>query len=168
MRPGARRAVIGVACAGALLIGGGTVGRARAQENEPPAIRHDPPACGRAEKRARLCAYVVDDTGIAQVRLSFRARGARAYHWTPMAFDGALYCAWLPAPLAGTRVAEYYVEAIDAQFEPSRTADHALAMSDDCAVALPEPPEAPAIVSTTLPGQPPAPEGFDPATVKTR
>lgn len=168
MGRGLRRGRIGTACALTLLAAGFPIGRTKAQENEPPAIRHDPPACGRAEERVRLCAYVVDDTGIAQVRLSFRARGARAYHWTPMTFDGALYCAWLPAPLAATRTVEYYVEAIDDKFEPSRTADHALAVTGDCGAALQEAPAQPAAVGTTVSGQSPSPEGFDPATFKPR
>jgi hypothetical protein len=140
---------------------------ARAQENQAPAIRLEPPACGSAARRLRMCAYVVDETGIAQVRLNFRAGGARAYHWTPMAFDGALYCAWLPAPLAKTRAVEYYVEAVDDQFEPSRTADETLAVRPDCpAPPPPDPAPPPAVVGTTVVRQAALPEGFDPATVK--
>jgi hypothetical protein len=143
------------------------LGRAGAQENEAPAIRHDPPACGLAGQRLRVCAYVVDETGIAQVRLNFRAGGARAYHWTPMAFDGALYCAWLPAPLPKTRTVEYYVEAVDDQFEPSRTADQTLAVRPDCPSSPPpDPAPPPAVVGTTEVRQAALPEGFDTATIK--
>lgn len=165
---GARCGGLWVACALAPLIAGHSIGRAGAQENEPPAIRYDPPACENAGKRARVCAYVVDETGIAQVRVSFRAHGAPAYYWTPMAFDGALYCAWLPAPLAETRAVEYYIEAIDDKFEPSRTADHSFVLSHDCPPTPQQPAEAPALVGTTVPGQPASPQGFDPATFKPR
>jgi len=163
-RPGRQHA----ACALAILIVGIPIERAGAQANEPPAIRHDPLPCGGAAQRVRVCAYVVDDSGVAQVRLSFRARGARVYHWTPMGFDGALYCAWLPAPLAETRAVEYYVEAIDDTFEPSRSADHWFAVRGDCPATPEPPPEAPAVVGTTVPDQPLSPPGFDPATYKTR
>jgi hypothetical protein len=157
-----------VACASlALLIGSVPVERARAQANEPPAIRHDPLPCGRVAQRVRVCAYVVDDSGIALVRLSFRARGARGYHWTPMAFDGALYCAWLPATLAETRAVEYYVEAVDDNFEPSRSADQSFVVRDDCPTLPQQAPDAPAVVGATAPDQPLSPEGFDPATFKT-
>jgi hypothetical protein len=138
---------------------------ASAQENQAPAIRVDPPACGSAARRLRLCAYVVDETGIAQVRLNFRAAGARAYHWTPMAFDGALYCAWLPAPLPETRAVDYYVEAVDDQFEPSRTADAVLPVRSDCPTPAPDPEPKAALVGTTVARQPALPAGFDPASV---
>jgi hypothetical protein len=141
---------------------------ASAQENQAPAIRGEPPACGSAARRPRLCAYVVDETGIAQVRLYFRAGGARAYHWTPMAFDGALYCAWLPAPLPETRTVEYYIEAVDDQFEPSRTADEALAVRPDCPTSAPDPDPKAAVVGTTVARQPALPAGFDPATITVR
>lgn len=138
------------------------------QENEAPAIRHDPPACGAAATRLRVCAYVVDETGIAQVRLNFRARGARAYHWTPMAFDGALYCAWLPAPLPETQAVEYYVEAVDDQFEPSRTADQTFPVRPDCSLSAPDPAPPAAVVGTTVVKQARLPPGFDPATLTAR
>jgi hypothetical protein len=144
------------------------VAPASAQDNEAPAIRHDPPACGAAAARLRVCAYVVDETGIAQVRLNFRARGTRAYHWTPMAFDGALYCAWLPAPLPETQAVEYYVEAVDDQFEPSRTADQGVPVRRDCSVSAPDPAPPPAVVGTTSVKQVAVPPGFDPATLTAR
>lgn len=141
---------------------------ASAQENQAPAIRVDPPACGAAARRLRVCAYVVDETGIAQVRLNFRAGGGRAYHWTPMAFDGALYCAWLPAPLSETRTVEYYVEAVDDQFEPSRTADETLPIRPECPRSAPDPAQPPTLVGTTVLKQPALPAGFDPATITVR
>lgn len=146
----------------ALLVG------ASPQPNEAPAIRHDPPACGSPARRLRVCAYVVDETGIAQVRLNFRARSARAYHWTPMAFDGALYCAWLPAPLPETSAVDYYVEAVDDQFEPSRTADLSFPVRPDCSLSPPGPAPPPAVVGTTTARQPALPTGFDPATLTVR
>jgi len=141
---------------------------AAAQENQPPSIRLEAPACGAVATRTRVCAYVVDETGVAQVRVSFRAPGARGYHWTPMAFDGALYCAWLPAPLPQTRAVEYYIEAVDDKYEPSRSADHSFDVRSDCPVQAQPPPQAPAVVGTTSPGQPASPEGFAPASFKPR
>jgi hypothetical protein len=141
---------------------------AGALQNEPPMIRHEPPACGAPAARSRVCAHVVDDAGIAQVRLNFRGRGVRAFHWTPMAFDGALYCAWLPAPLPETSAVEYYVEAVDDAFEPSRTADYAFAIRPDCPAPAPAASPAPTVVGTTTVKQPPLPAGFDPATLAAR
>jgi len=137
-------------------------------ENQPPVIQHDPPACGRVQARPRICAYVVDETGIAQVRVSFRAQGNRAYHWTPTVFDGALFCAWLPAPLSETRALEYYIEAVDDQFEPSRTIDYALELRSACPAPAQPPPLTPAVVGTTVANQGASPPGFDPTTFKPR
>ena len=138
------------------------------QENQPPVIQHDPQACAGAKARPRICGYVVDETGIAQVRVNFRASGARAHHWTPMTFDGALFCAWLPAPLPETRSVEYYLEAVDDQFEPSRTEDYALEVRSECPPPAQRPPQTPAVVGTTVANQPPSPPGFDPSTFTTR
>lgn len=137
-------------------------------ENQPPVIQHAPPACAQVQARPRICAYVVDETGIAQVRVSFRARGARAYHWTATVFDGALFCAWLPAPLTETRALEYYLEAVDDQFEPSRTIDYVLEVRSVCPAPAQQPPQTPAVVGTTVANQPPSPPGFDPTTFTTR
>jgi hypothetical protein len=165
MRGGVRGTVCSFAVASLPALGPSS---AAAQENQPPSIRLDAPACGVVAARTRVCAYVVDETGVAQVRVSFRAPGARGYHWTPMSFDGALYCAWLPAPLPQTRAVEYYVEAVDDKYEPSRSADHSFDVRSDCPVQGQPPPAAPAVVGTTSPGQPAAPEGFDPGTFKPR
>jgi len=97
-----------------------------------------------------------------------QASGARAHHWTPMTFDGALFCAWLPAPLPETRSVEYYLEAVDDQFEPSRTVDYALEVRSECPPPAQRPPQTPAVVGTTVANQPPSPPGFDPSTFTTR
>jgi hypothetical protein len=137
-----------------------------AQENQPPVIRHQAIECVRPGGRALVCAQVTDDTGVAHVRVVFRAAGTQAYYWTPMAFEGSRYCATLPAPLPATVAVEYYVEALDDRFEPSRTAGVRLPSRPDCGESTPPRDSGLAVVGTTRRGQASSPAGFDPATFR--
>lgn len=133
--------------------------------NRPPAIEKDTPACVRPGARPKVCAYVLDDKAIARVSAVFRAGGTRPYYWTPMKFDGARYCGWLPRPQATTTSIEYYVEAFDDEFETSRSRGETVAVAAECAAPQEPAPTDPSPVAGTAPGQPPVPAGFDPETV---
>ncbi len=140
--------------------------RTHAQEagaNQPPTISSEPTSCVQRHARPRVCAFVLDDKGVGQVRAVFRAGGSRPYYWTVMGFDGSRYCAWLPAPGDETTTIEYYVEAFDEEYELSRSRSETIEVRGDC--PLPEnPPRTPAMVRPAGPDQPAAPPGFDPET----
>jgi hypothetical protein len=140
--------------------------RMQAQEagaNQAPAISSETTPCVPRHARPKVCAFVLDDKGVGQVRAVFRAGGTRPYYWTVMSFDGARYCAWLPAPLDETRAIEYYVEAFDDEYEMSRGRSETIEVRGDC--PLPEnPPTTAAAVRPAGPDQPAAPPGFDPET----
>lgn len=137
-----------------------------AGENNPPAIEHETPGCVAPGRRPKLCALVLDDRGVGRVRAVFRALGTKGYYWTPMAFDGARYCAWLPRPASETRGVEYYIEAFDDEYEMSRSRNEALEVRPACPPTEGEATAAPSAVGTTAPGQEPSPPGFDPPTFR--
>jgi hypothetical protein len=138
--------------------------QAQSPANRPPTIEYEPPGCAAPMRRARLCADVFDDRGVGEVRVVFRARGARGFYWTLMSFDGARYCAWLPAPLAITAAIEHYVEAFDDAYETSRTRSFELAVREDCEIVAEGAPSEPALVGRATPATDPSPDGFDPDT----
>ena len=107
------------ATAGALLIAGlGALARA----DDPPVIEHQPAPCTVPEKPIELCAAVSDDGSVAKARVYFRKAGEEFYSFVDMTFGGIRYCGTLPAPREGkVKTLEYYVQAIDDQFQPQRT-----------------------------------------------
>ena len=92
--------------------------------DEPPAIDHQPSACTVPGKRISLCASVTDESQVASVRAYFKASGDRYYSYVDLAFGGLSYCATLPAPRATARAIEYYVQAVDDEYQPQRTSTH--------------------------------------------
>ena len=94
--------------------------------DEPPAIEHQPSACTVPGKRIALCASVTDETQVASVRAYFRARGDKYYSFVDMVFGGLSYCGTLPAPREKTTAVEYYVQAVDDQYQPQRTSTHVM------------------------------------------
>ena len=58
----------------------------------------------------------------AERRAVFRKAGERYYSFVDMAFTGIDYCGTMPAPKEGkTKAIEYYIQAIDDGYEPTRT-----------------------------------------------
>ncbi len=142
--------------------------RPQAQEtgaNQPPAIVLEAATrCVRLHARPKVCAFVLDDKGVGQVRAVFRSSGRPHYYWMVMGFDGARYCAWLPAPSTETTAIEYYVEAFDEEYELSRSRSEMIEVSKGC--PLPDdPPKTPATVRPAASGQAALPPGFDPDTL---
>ena len=89
---------------------------------EAPRVEHQPAQCAVAGRPLSLCATISDDRRVARARLYFRAQGSPYYYEVEMAFAGLDYCATLPALRAGqARGLEYYVQAIDDEFQPQRT-----------------------------------------------
>jgi hypothetical protein len=99
---------------------------AAAGADDPPAIEHQPTPCSVPEKRISLCASVSDDSQVASVRTYFKARGERFYSFVDMAFGGLSYCGTLPAPREKAGAVEYYVQAVDDQYQPQRTSTHVI------------------------------------------
>jgi hypothetical protein len=65
-------------------------------------------------------------------RVYFRKAGQDFYNFVDMGFTGLNYCATLPAPREGkVRSLEYYVQAADNQFQPTRTSTFQLAVQPE-------------------------------------
>jgi len=150
MRPTGRSAIVVVALLQAGLVTAG----------DPPAIQLESPRCARRAARPLVCARVVDDGTIIRVRVLFRAKGTGPFYWTEMRFEGSRYCAWLPVPTEATRSIEYYAEAVDSDYELSRTREEKLPIEKSCPVERKAPDER-ICVGTTVAGQSPEPTGFE-------
>lgn len=99
---------------------------ATAAADDAPLVEHQPSPCTVPGKRISLCATVTDDHQVAAVRTYFKARGEKLYSFVDMAFGGLAYCATLPGPREKAGALEYYVEAVDDQYQSQRTSTHVL------------------------------------------
>lgn len=140
--------------------------------NDPPSVEHQPAECSVAARPIELCATVLDDGDIAKVRLYFRKPGEKEYFVTEMGFEGAQFCATLPAVKAGKlRALEYYIQAIDTEYESKRTSTYQLPLQTEDECGFPavqkDPKKAAAIkVQATMPKQgTKLPDFFDPTGV---
>jgi hypothetical protein len=89
---------------------------------DPPAIEHQPVPCTVPGKAISLCAAVSADTMVATARIYFRPAGEDFYSFVDMTFGGISYCGTIPAPREGKlKVIEYYLQAVDDQYQPTRT-----------------------------------------------
>ena len=89
--------------------------------DDPPVIEHQPVPCTIAGKAISLCANVTDDGQVAKARIYFRAAGEQYYSFVDMVFLGLKHCGTVPAPREGAvKAIEYYVQAIDDQYQPAR------------------------------------------------
>jgi len=88
---------------------------------DPPKIDHQPSPCSIPDKPITLCATISTDTQVARARIYFRPAGDDYYSFVDMTFGGISYCGTLPAPREGkVRVVEYYLQAIDDQYQSQR------------------------------------------------
>ena len=94
---------------------------ARALADDPPAVEHQPALCTVPEKPLSLCAAISDDGNVATARLYFRRAGEDYYAFVNMAFTGVSYCGTLPGPREKAKAIEYYVQAVDDNYQPQRT-----------------------------------------------
>ena len=109
---------------------------APALANDPPLVEHQPAQCSLIGKPIELCASVLDDGDIAKVRTYFRRPAEKEYLISEMAFEGARFCTTLPGVKAGKlRSLEYYIQAIDTEYESKRTSTYQLLIQseEDCA-----------------------------------
>ena len=93
--------------------------------DEAPVVEHQPLPCTVPEKPIAMCATASDDNEVARVRAYFRRQGEDFYSYVEMAFTGLNHCGTLPAPREGKLTAiEYYVQAVDDQYQPTRTSTY--------------------------------------------
>jgi len=99
---------------------------------EPPSLDHQPVPCTESDKPLTLCATVTDDGTVAKVRVYFRAAGEKFYSFVDMTFGGLNFCGTLPAPREGrVKTIEYYVQAVDDQYESIRTSTFQMAVQPE-------------------------------------
>ena len=105
---------------------------ATALANDPPSVEHQPAQCSLIARPIELCAGVFDDGDIAKVRTYFRKPGDKAYMIAEMAFEGARFCTTLPAVKPNKlRSIEYYIQAIDTEYENKRTSTYQLQIQNE-------------------------------------
>jgi hypothetical protein len=98
---------------------------AHASAGEPPAIEHQAATCTDAGQPISLCANIADDDKVERARIYFRKPGEKHNIFVEMAFVGLNYCGTLPAPTSVPAV-EYYMEAIDSEYDKTRTSTYKL------------------------------------------
>jgi hypothetical protein len=124
----ARRAVEATAAVLALALGLAPAARA-----EAPSVDHQPQPCTVPEKPVSLCATITDDGQVAAARIYFRPAGDKFYSYVDMVFGGLSFCGTLPGPRTGkVQTVEYYVQAVDDQYESQRTSTFNMNVSAEC------------------------------------
>ena len=123
--------------AGAAVLLGVTAWLAAARAGaEPPAVEHQPVPCTLPDKPLSLCATVTSDRQLAKSRVYFRSAGDKFYSFVDMVFGGLSFCGTVPAVRAGkVQVIEYYVQAVDDQYESQRTSTFNLEVNPECEFA---------------------------------
>jgi len=122
-----------LAVAGAVALAWGLAPGASA---EPPSVDHQPSPCTVPEKPASLCASITDDGQVAAARIYFRPAGEKFYSFVDMVFGGLSFCGTVPGARAGkVQVLEYYVQAVDDQYESNRTSTFNLEVKPECEFA---------------------------------
>jgi hypothetical protein len=103
---------------------------------EPPAVEHQPVPCTLPDKALSLCATITSDRPVAKSRVYFRAAGEKFYSFVDMVFGGLTFCGTLPPPREGkAKTVEYYVQALDDQYESTRTSTFQMAVQPTCEFA---------------------------------
>ena len=123
---------------------------------EPPSVDHQPVPCTLPEKPSSLCATITDDGQVAAARIYFRPAGDKFYSFVDMSFGGLRFCGTVPGAHAGKVVAiEYYVQAVDDQYESQRTSTFNMNVTAECEFppVLKEAPATPIVVHATSPKQ---------------
>lgn len=106
--------------------------------NDPPSVEYQPAECALVGRPIELCATVLDDGDIAKVRAYFRKPGDKEFYAVEMAFGGARFCATLPAVKAGKlKTLEYYIQAIDTEYETKRTSNYQIQIQGEEECAFP-------------------------------
>jgi hypothetical protein len=105
---------------------------------EAPSVEHQPVPCTVPGQPLTLCATVTDDGQVAKARIYFRPAGDKFYSFVEMEFGGITFCGTLPAPREGKlKAIDYYVQAVDEQFESQRTSTYQIAVQPEGVCAFP-------------------------------
>jgi len=110
---------------------------AAALADDPPAVEHQPAVCTVPEKALSLCASISDDGSVAAARVYFRREGETYYTYVNMTFTGVSYCGTVPGPRARVKSVEYYVQAVDDKYQPTRTSTYRVPVQPDGACEFP-------------------------------
>jgi hypothetical protein len=103
---------------------------------EPPSVEHQPVPCTVPDKALSVCASVTSERPVAKSRVYFRAAGEKYYSFVDMVFGGLSFCATLPGPREGkVKTVEYYVQALDDQYESTRTSTFQMTVQPTCEFA---------------------------------
>ena len=114
------------------------LGAAAAAYAEPPSVSHQQVPCTVPGQPFQICASVTDDGEVAKARIYFKAERDKYYSFVDMAFGGIEFCGTVPAPREGkTKQVEYYVQAVDDQYETHRTSSGLIELqpAETCAFA---------------------------------
>lgn len=105
---------------------------------EAPLVEHQPSPCTVPAQAVSLCAAVTDDGQVAKARIYFRPAGEKFYSFVDMVFEGLKYCGTLPAPRRGkAKALEYYIQAVDDQYDTQRTSTFQLEVQPESVCAFP-------------------------------
>jgi hypothetical protein len=104
---------------------------------DEPTLDHQPVECTVPDKNPRICAYVLDDGEIKRVRVYFRSNRQDAYYWSTMAFDGIQFCATLPLAKGNVQAIDYYVWAVDDEFQITRTRPYEISLRKTSSCSYP-------------------------------
>jgi hypothetical protein len=137
-----------------------------AAADDPPQVQQEPPPCTVPGKPVSLCAAVSDDGQVGKVRIFFHPEGEEFFSSVDMTFGGINYCGVLPAPREGKlRFFEYYVWAIDDQFQTTRTSTFRVNVQPETVCAFPpvatNPPATFTVQATSKKQGKKLPDGFD-------
>jgi hypothetical protein len=99
--------------------------------DDPPVIEYQPPSCTVPGQPISICASIGDDVQVAKAAVYFRADDNKYYSFVDMVFGGINYCATLPAVRSTkTAAVDYYVQAVDDQYQPQRTSTYRMIIKD--------------------------------------
>jgi hypothetical protein len=111
---------------------------AAAVRADPPSVSHQQVPCTVPGQPFQICASVTDDGEVAKARIYFKAERDKYYSFVDMTFGGIEFCGTVPAPREGkTKQVEYYVQAVDDQYETHRTSSALIELqpAETCAFA---------------------------------
>ena len=112
------------------------LGLGRTASSDAPNVDHQPSPCTVPEKPVSLCASITDDGQVAAARIYFRPAGDKFYSFVDMVFGGLSFCGTVPGTRAGkVQVLEYYVQAVDDQYESQRTSTFNMEVKPECEFA---------------------------------
>ena len=87
-------------------------------------IDHGAVGCIVAERFPRFEARLDPAAEVSRARLHFRPAGGPHWYSVPMKAEGGVFAGVLPKPRKSLKGLDYYIEATDASFGSTRTAEH--------------------------------------------